>query len=128
MEETTKLPEQIYPVEYGGYWDFNGDGNYESQSFLDTVGYPDAERLCKEIAYRYNNYQKGMLCLNVKFGVDQERGIDSLIKVMIMDGKIKHMEKGDKIGDYVPYKIFFDDVYQLYAFGHTQGRLASRLR
>lgn len=76
------LPDKIHPVVFGGFWDFNEDGYYQSQSLLDESGYPNAERVATEMAFRYNMYpklmeEKQILCLNLKFGIDQELGVQA---------------------------------------------------
>lgn len=50
-----KLPEKIYPVEYGGFFDFTEDGFY-SESVLNRDDYENVEQITEAISFRYNRY------------------------------------------------------------------------
>lgn len=50
------LPDKIYPVEFGGFWEFASDYTYQGTPFLDVDKYPEAQEFAYECAKRYNQH------------------------------------------------------------------------
>lgn len=61
-----------------------------------------------------------LFTLSVKFGQDQQIGIDNLLAEMKSDNHI-HMIHKEPEGNLVRYIIGFRSIYAAYLFGHKQG-------
>lgn len=58
------LPDKIYPVEFGGYWEFASDYTYNGIAFQDIDKYPEAQEFAYECAKRYNQHEMLKMTLN----------------------------------------------------------------
>lgn len=57
-----KYPDKIIPVNYAGYIRFHERDLYNEPDLMDESSHPLAEKICDEIARRYNAHQKKIVC------------------------------------------------------------------
>src|SRR5688500_20192893 len=53
-----KLPDKVFPVEFGGFWELASDYTYQSVSYLNTDNYDNAMEFAHEVAKRYKEYKE----------------------------------------------------------------------
>lgn len=85
------LPDKIFPVEFGGYWEFASDYTYQGIPFGDVDKFPEAEEFAHECAKRYNNYD--ILKITLSNALTQIQFMHDVYPMESAEEAIKAIEK-----------------------------------